>query len=97
MNPVFKTMTYIDASEISKILNVKNLDFAFLEEAENDSFQTLSLEDWRLSDLKEELAFLEEKGLSSEKTDPYRNEIKLINYIKSLGYKDKSIQVQVSW
>lgn len=88
--PVY-THHYINCEDIKDIMGFQWDQLMSFSEAENDSYNSLELDDAALEELYEELEWYKDEYV-------YRieNQIKLVEHLRSQGYRD-SILVYISW
>lgn len=83
------------SSEIEKELNISVFECEFTQCVENDTYALLDLTEDKIDTLKEDIEWYEGKGETGILTR-MRNELKVVEYFRSLGYT-ASILVYVSW
>lgn len=92
--PVYK-MDYIKATDAGDAVGCHWFDFIFTEMCENDSFCCLDLSDYRVEEINEEIKWNENR-FNEATVQKYKNELKLVEYLRSKGYRS-SVQVWISW
>lgn len=88
--PVY-THHYISCEDIEDIMGFRWDQLMSFSEAENDSYNSLELDDAALKELYEELEWYKD-----EYVHRIENQIKLVEHLRSQGYRD-SILVYISW
>ena len=83
------------SSDIENELNISVFECEFTQCVENDTYALLDLTEDNVNTLKEDIEWYERKCETGILTR-MRNELKVVEYFRSLGYTT-SILVYVSW
>lgn len=89
------TTHYISDHDIFDHFGTHYGDYTIFNECANDSFVFLNLSEEKLQELCEEIEYYQNK-FEDNYIRQMKNEIDLINYLRSLGYTD-SILVEICW
>lgn len=89
------THHYISYEDVEDIMGFQWDQLMSFNEAKNDSYNSLELDDAALEELYEELEWHKNK-FDDEYVNRIENQIKLIEHLRSQGYRD-SILVYISW
>ena len=92
--PVY-TCPYISCEDIEDIMGFRWDRLVSFREVENDSYNPMSLDDNALEELYVELEWHKDK-LNNDYVKRIENQIKLIERLRSQGYRD-SILVYICW
>ena len=85
------TCHYISCEDIKDIMGFRWDQLMSFREVENNSYNPMGLDDAALEELYEELEWCK-----NEYVERIENQIKLIEYLRSQGYRD-SILVYIYW
>ena len=92
--PVY-TCPYISCEDIEDIMGFRWDRLVSFREVENDSYNIMRLDDDALEELYVELEWHKNK-FNNDYVERIENQIKLIEYLRSQGYRD-SILVYIYW
>lgn len=81
------TMKYITIYEASEVADCKCNEFFFAEECEENGHIVIGLADWRVEELEEDVKYYQDRKSTFE-YQYCKNELKLVNYLRSKGYRE---------
>lgn len=87
--------TCITMHDICEIMGVNMHNFEFMQMVPNDSYQILSLDDERILELMEDIAW-ERNKFNERRVERLENELELIQRLRAQGLTN-SVLVWVSW
>lgn len=87
--------TCITLHDICEIMDVNMHNFEFMQMVPNDSYQILSLDDERILELMEDIAW-ERNKFNERRVERLENELELIQRLRAQGLTN-SVLVWVSW
>ncbi len=89
------TATCITMYDVCEIMGVNMHNFEFMQMVPNDSYQILSLDDERILELMEDIAW-ERNKFNERRVERLENELELIRRLRAQGLTS-SVLVWVSW
>lgn len=89
------TATCITMHDICEVMGVNMHNFEFMQMVPNDSYQILSLDDERILELMEDIAW-ERNKFNERRVERLENELELIQRLRAQGLTN-SVLVWVSW
>ena len=87
--------TCITMHDICEVMGVNMHNFEFMQMVPNDSYQILSLDDERILDLMEDIAW-ERNKFNERRVERLENELELVQRLRAQGLTN-SVLVWVSW
>ena len=87
--------TCITMHDVCEVMGVNMHNFEFMQMVPNDSYQILSLDDERILELMEDIAW-ERNKFNERRVERLENELELVQRLRAQGLTN-SVLVWVSW